>query len=59
MLKHLNKNTVHEHLLQQEKLLESKTKPRYSGNMSATRNGRWLTQVRFMTTLLLFVIHAS
>uniref|UniRef100_A0A2H1WHD4 SFRICE_012981 n=1 Tax=Spodoptera frugiperda TaxID=7108 RepID=A0A2H1WHD4_SPOFR len=41
---HLNKETVHEHLLQKEKLLESKTKAKYSGNMSTTRNGRWLSQ---------------
>lgn len=47
MIKHLNKETVHEHLLQKEKLLESKTKAKYSGNMSTTRNGRWLSQVRF------------
>lgn len=47
MIKNLNKNTVHEHLLKKEKLLELKTKPKYSDSMSTTRNGRWLSQVRF------------
>ncbi|XP_059054801.1 ras-related protein Rab-32 isoform X2 [Achroia grisella] len=50
MIKSLSKNNVQEHLLQQEKLNEAKTKSKYSGNMAANRNGRWLTQSHASTS---------
>lgn len=48
MIKKLTKKSVQEQLLQQEILAEGKNKPKYSGTMSSTRNGRWLKVIRTM-----------
>lgn len=45
MIKHLNKSTVHEYLLQKERLNESSNKSKNYKNMATIRNGRWLSQV--------------
>lgn len=45
MIKQLNKNSVHEHLLQRERLLESKNKQKLNSPASVTGNGIFLTKV--------------
>lgn len=58
MLKQLNKLTVQKHLLQKEEENQQK-KPKYSNNMAATRNGRWLSQVCKCDVAHSFVTHSS
>ncbi|XP_013149624.1 PREDICTED: ras-related protein Rab-32 isoform X1 [Papilio polytes] len=44
MIKQLNKHSVHEQLLQQERLVESKTKQKLNSTTSVTRNGKLILQ---------------
>lgn len=62
MIKHLNKQKVHEYLLEQEKIIEARSKPKYI-TMPTMKNGKWSNQVcvflfkglnSISTTLILF-----